>query len=166
MMRWLWLAAIALTLCTPLGGFTQEAEVYLIPMSHLDFFWGGTREECLARGNEIIAAVVRLAEKSPQFRFLLEDENFVANYADTHKGTAELARFRQFVQEGRIEIAPKWAGIFQGLPDGEVHVRNLVIGKRYAQTVFGVDPLVAHLGDLPDYTPQFLWVNAYRENGR
>jgi hypothetical protein len=33
------------------------------------------------------------------------------------------------VKQGRIEIAPKWAAIFQELPDGEVHVRNFQIGK-------------------------------------
>jgi alpha-mannosidase len=141
------------------AALAQEAprppEVYLTPMSHLDFYWGGTREECLARGNEIIAQVVRLARQSAQFRFLLEDEDFVANYVETHKGTDELASFRQFVREGRIEVAPKWAAIFQGLPDGEVQARNLVIGKRYARDVLGVDPQVAHLGDLPDYTLQF-----------
>jgi hypothetical protein len=135
--------------------FGQDTEVYLTPMSHFDFYWGGTREECLARGNHIIAQVVRLARKSPQFRFLLEDENFVANYVETHKGSEELTAFLQFVKDGRIEVAPKWAAIFQGLPDGEVQARNLAIGKRYAQTVLGVDPQVAHLGDLPDYTPQF-----------
>jgi alpha-mannosidase len=129
--------------------------VYITPMSHLDFFWGGTREECLARGNQIIAQVIRLARQHPDFKFLIEDENFVANYMETHKDTEELASFRKFVKEGRIEVAPKWAAIFQGLPDGEVQARNLIIGRRYAREVLGVDPQVAHLGDLPDYTPQF-----------
>jgi alpha-mannosidase len=130
-------------------------DVYFTPFSHLDFYWGGTREECLARGNEIIAKAITLAKRSPDFRFMLEDDDFVANYVESHKGSAELADFKRLVKEGRIEIAPKWAAIFQGLPDGEVHVRNLLIGKQFARTVFGVDPLVAHLGDLPDYTPQY-----------
>ena len=146
--------AALLALCAA-AVFGQDTEVYLTPMSHLDFYWGGTREECLARGNHIIAQVVSLARKSPQFRFLLEDENFVANYVETHKGSEELTAFLQFVKQGRIEVAPKWAAIFQGLPDGEVQARNLAIGKHYARTVLGVDPQVAHLGDLPDYTPQF-----------
>jgi hypothetical protein len=147
--------AAAVWLFGAAAAFGQETEVYLTPMSHLDFYWGGTREECLARGNQIIAKVVHLAQQSPQFRFLLEDENFVANYVESHRGSEDLATFEKFVKEGRIEVAPKWAAIFQGLPDGEVQARNLVIGKRYAQTVLGVDPHVAHLGDLPDYTPQF-----------
>jgi hypothetical protein len=133
----------------------RDTEIYFTPFSHLDFFWGGTREECLARGNGIIAQAVRLAERSPSFRFLLEDDVFVANYVETHKSSPELEALKRLVKEGRIEIAPKWAAIFQGLPDGEVHARNLAIGKRYARDVFGVDARVAHLGDLPDYTPQF-----------
>ncbi len=145
---------LAFLLCVP--AFAQQPlDVYFTPFSHLDFYWGGTREECLARGNHIIAQAVKLARQSPEFRFMLEDNNFVANYVDSHKGSPELADFQRFVKEGRIEIAPKWAAIFQGLPHGEVHVRNMMIGKRYARTVFGVDPPVAHLGDLPDYTPQF-----------
>ncbi len=140
---------------TTLAAQTPMTEVYFMPFSHLDFFWGGTREECLARGNGIIAQAIRLAKQSPDFRFLLEDNVFVANYVDTHRGLPELDDFRRLVREGRIEIAPKWVGIFQGLPDGEVHARNMALGKRYAREVFGVDPLVAHLGDLPDYTPQF-----------
>ena len=127
----------------------QNVEIYFTPFSHLDFFWGGTREECLARGNGIIAKAIQLARQSPKFRFLLEDNVFVANYVDTHPGTPELEELKRLVKEGRIEIAPKWAAIFQGLPNGEVHARNMAIGKRYAKDVFGVDALVAHLGDLP-----------------
>lgn len=139
----------------PQAGGSAMPEVYFTPFSHLDFFWGGTREECLARGNGIIAQAVRLAKESAEFRFLLEDNVFVANYVDSHKSMPEVADLKRLVKEGRIEIAPKWAAIFQGLPDGEVHARNMALGKRYARTVFGVDPQVAHLGDLPDYTPQF-----------
>ena len=35
-----------------------KREIYVIPFSHLDLFWAGTREECLARGNRIIAPYV------------------------------------------------------------------------------------------------------------
>ena len=134
---------------------TEKSEVYLIPFSHLDFFWGGTREECLARGNQIIAKAVVLAKEHPEFKFLIEDDNFLANYVDTHPNSSELADLQKLVKAGRIEIAPKWAAIFQNIPNGEVHVRNFQIGKRYARTVFGVDPQVAHLGDLPGYVSQF-----------
>lgn len=130
-------------------------EVYVVPFSHLDFFWGGTREECLARGNRIIAKAVSIAKKEDSFRFLLEDEDFVANYVESHRNSPDLNEFKRLVKEGHIEISPKWAAIFQDLPDGEILSRNFVYGKRYAKEVFGVDPLTAHLGDLPGYTLQY-----------
>jgi alpha-mannosidase len=132
-----------------------DREIYFTPFSHLDFFWGGTREECLARGNRIIAKAIRLAKESPKFRFLLESNVFVANFVETHQGTPELTDLLRLVKEGRIEVAPIWTGIFQTLPDGEAQVRNLMLGKRYSRSVLGVNPKVAHLGDLPDYTPQY-----------
>jgi hypothetical protein len=52
----------------------QKADIYFVPFSHLDFFWGGTCEECVSRGNRIIAKAIQLAKESPQFRFLLEED--------------------------------------------------------------------------------------------
>ncbi len=139
----------------PNQGGRAAAEVYVVPFSHLDYFWAGTREECLARGNQIIAKAIELARKQPEFRFLIEDNDFLANYVETHGGTRELSELKQLVKVGRVEIAPKWAAIYQNLPDGEAQIRNIAIGKRYAREHFGVDPQVAHLGDLPGYTLQF-----------
>ncbi len=133
----------------------SNSDVYVIPFSHLDLFWAGTREECLSRGNRITSKAVQIALQHPEFRFLLEDDVFVEHYRQTRQGTAELESFKRLVKEGRIEIAPKWAGIYQNLPRGEAHVRNHLYGKRYAREVFGVDPKVSHLGDLPGYTSQY-----------
>src|ERR1035438_8741287 len=150
-------SGLRLALCAllALAASAQQREVFLTPFSHLDFYWGGTREECLARGNYIIAKAIKLAKESSEFRFLLEDEDFVANFVETHQGRPELDDLKRLVKQGQIELAPKWAAIFSGLPDSEIHVRNYTLGKRYAQRVFGVDPQVAHLGDIPDFTPQF-----------
>jgi alpha-mannosidase len=133
----------------------SKADVYVVPFSHLDLFWGGTEEEDLSRGNRIIARAVQLAQEHPEFRFLLEDDVFVANFMDSHKDTLEADALKQLVKAGRIEIAPKWAGIYQNLPRAEALVRNLVYGKRYAQEVFDVDPQVAHVGDIPGFTRQY-----------
>jgi hypothetical protein len=69
----------------------EPRQVYLVPFSHLDFFWAGTREECLARGNRIIARAMQLAKQFPEFRFLIEDDDFVANYVESHNPSDELA---------------------------------------------------------------------------
>jgi len=159
---WILIFACLALLCCPPAASADEVQsagdkpdVYVVPFSHLDLYWAGTREECLSRGNRIITKAVRMATRYPQFRFLIEDEVFVANYVETHQGSPELVQLKQLVKEGRIEISPKWAAILQNLPRGEAWVRNLVYGKRYAREVFGIDPLVANLGDLPGYTSQF-----------
>ena len=46
------------------------AEVCFMPFSHLDFYWGGTREECLARGNEV-ASLCYPPPGAYVFRYLL-----------------------------------------------------------------------------------------------
>ncbi len=109
----------------------------------------------MSRGNRIITKAMRMATRYPQFRFLIEDEVWLADYVETHQDSPELDQLKQLVKEGRIEISPKWAAILQNMPRGEAWVRNIVAGKRYAREVFGVDPLVANLGDLPGYTSQF-----------
>src|SRR5215468_532368 len=137
------------------GARPPKSEVYVVPFSHLDLYWGGTQEECLSRGNRIIMKAIGLAEKHPDFRFLLEDDVFVNNFVESRRGAPELERFEQLVKQGRIEIAPKWAAIYQNLPRAEALARNLVYGKRFARDVFGVDPQVAHLGDIPGFTRQY-----------
>ena len=139
---------------SPRLGPNATDDICLIPFSHLDSMWAGTREECLSRGNRIISKAIQLCEQYPEFRFLLEDNVFVANYVDSHRGTKELETFKDLVKEGRIEIAPKWAGIYQNLPRGEALVRNLIYGKRFARETFQVNPRVAHLGDVPGFTVQ------------
>jgi alpha-mannosidase len=139
----------------PASAGAAQPDVYVVPFSHLDLYWAGTQEECLSRGNRIITKAMRMAAQYPEFRFLIEDEVWLSNYAETHRGSAELDQLKQLVKEGRIEISPKWAAILENLPRGETWVRNFIYGKRYAREVFGVDPKVANLGDLPGYTSQF-----------
>jgi alpha-mannosidase len=149
------IALIALILQLPAFAGSPLPDIYVVPFSHLDLYWAGTQEECLSRGNRIIAKAMRMTTQYPQFRFLIEDEVWLANYVTTHQGSPELDQLKRLVKDGRIEISPKWAAILQNLPRGETWVRNFVYGKLYAREVFGVDPQVANLGDLPGYTSQF-----------
>jgi alpha-mannosidase len=130
-------------------------EIYVVPFSHLDLYWACTQEECLSRGNFVISRAIELAKRYPQYRYLLETEVFVANFVDSHRGTKELEDLKQLVKEGRIEIAPLWAAIYQNQTRGEALARNVIYGKRYAHDVFGVDPMVAHLADIPGFTRQY-----------
>jgi len=99
-----------------------QIDVYVVPFSHFDLFWAGTKEECLSRGNRIITKAVQLATQYPEFCFLVEDEVWMANYLKSHRGLPEVSVLKQLVKERRIELAPKWAGIYQNMPRGEAHV--------------------------------------------
>jgi len=134
---------------------SSSLQVYVVPFSHLDLAWACTQEECLSRGDYIIRRAVELAEKNPQFRFVLESEVFIENFVASHRGTGELDQLKQLVKEGRIEIAPLWADIYQNQTRGEALIRNLTYGKRYARSTFGVDPSVAQLTDIPGFTRQY-----------
>jgi alpha-mannosidase len=144
----------------PVASWAQQQnpsspQVYVVPFAHLDLYWACTQEECLSRGNFIISKAIQLALRYPQYRYLLETEVFVSNFVDSHRGTKELEDFEHLVKQGRIEIAPLWAAIYQNQTRGEALVRNIVYGKRYARDVFGVDPKVAHLADIPGFTRQY-----------
>jgi alpha-mannosidase len=143
----------------PVSSIGQQSsgspEVYVVPFSHLDLYWACTQEECLGRGNFIISTAIQLAQQNPQYRYLLESQVFVADFVERHRGTKELEDFKALVKEGRIEIAPLWAAIYQNQTRGEALVRNVIYGKRYAHDFFGVDSTVALLTDIPGFTRQY-----------
>jgi alpha-mannosidase len=143
-------------LLSQVAGQTPSArQVFVVPFSHFDLFWACTREECLSRGNFVISKAIQLAQQHRDYRFLLESEVFVANYVESHRGTPELEEFKHLVTEGRIEVAPLWAGIYQNQTPEEALVRNLLVGKRYAWEIFHVDPKVANVTDIPGFTLQY-----------
>ena len=129
-------------------------DVYVIPFSHLDLWWGGTKEECLSRGNRVIGKAVQMAKPDPNFRFLIEADIFLANYVDTRRGSSELTDLKELVRKGQIEISPTWTDIMLDLPDGEVIARNFALGRSYVRKEFGVDPTAASFADLPGFPTQ------------
>lgn len=131
----------------------EQKHVHIVPFSHLDLFWLGTREECLSRGNHLINKAMSLLEKHEDFRFLLETMNFVDNYLSCFP--EEFQRIKSLIEKGQLEFAPLWSAIYLNLPSGETLARNLLYGRRFALKVFDCNHSTAHFGDLPGYTPQY-----------
>jgi len=131
----------------------KAAQLYLIPFAHTDLFWLGSQEECLSRGNRIISEVIRIAKKYRNFCFLFEDAVFVKHFLDTHPEKKE--DLIRLLEEGRIEVGPKWAGIYQNAQSGEDLVRNTLYAKQFLREELNVDTKTVHFGDLPGFTPQF-----------
>ena len=62
----------------------RKAVVYLIAFAHLDLFWAGSREECLSRGAEVILTALRLLERYPDYRFMIESVNFLDYFHEAY----------------------------------------------------------------------------------
>lgn len=130
----------------------EANRIFIVPFSHLDLFWAGTREECLSRGSVIIRTALDLLEICPEYRFMIESVNFVEYYLAVHPG--EKARICSLLAEKRLEIIPMRAITYQQLPSGETLVRNFLSGIRFCREEFGRSGIVATLSDVPGVTPQ------------
>lgn len=136
----------------------KKAIVYLIPFSHLDLFWAGTREECLSRGAEIIFTALRLLEKYPDYHFMIEAVNFLDYFCSAWPD--QLPVLKRFLTEQRLEICPARSLIYTQLPSGETLVRNYLYGREICERLFGFSGKTATLSDIPGITPQLPQITA------
>lgn len=130
----------------------KDKRIFVIPSSHLDSCWLGTREECLSRGNEILSIAIALARKDEDFRFYWETVLFLRDFLKNHP--EKLDKLKRLVHKGKIELLARWQGLWQH-HTGEMQVRNVVYAKKFIQEKFGVNPLSSHIMDIPSSTPQF-----------
>lgn len=131
----------------------SEIQAYLVPFSHMDLFWLGAREECLSRGNRVISEAMAMADKHPEFRFLIEDLVFINHFLQCHPEKKD--RLKALLKDGQIEIGPKWAGIDQTPQIGEDLVRNSLYPLMYLEKELDYTPKTIHTGDLPGWTTQY-----------
>lgn len=131
----------------------SDIKAYVVPFSHMDLFWLGSYEECLSRGSRVIKEAMDMAQKYPEFRFLIEDLVFVNYFLKCHP--EKKTELKDLVQKGQIELGPKWAGIDQTPQVGEDLVRNSMYALDYLEKEFGYAPKTMHTGDLPGWTPQY-----------
>lgn len=136
----------------------QRAVIAHIPQSHLDLFWLGNYKVCLERGADVIRQYLDRCHATEDETFLLETgifaEQFLARYP------AYRPILRALVQAGRVEIGAAYIDRWEHLTQGESHIRNIQLGKRWYRAVFGDDnQLVAH-PDLPGLVPQIAQIYA------
>ncbi len=130
----------------------HDNAVYLIPFSHLDLFWAGSREECLSRGAEIIQTALRLLDQFPEYRFMIEAVNFLEYFRAAFPEM--IPALERHVASGRLEVIPMRSIIYTQLPSGETLVRNFLYGRELCERWFGFSGGTATLSDIPGITPQ------------
>ncbi len=137
---------------------------WVIPHTHWEGAVFKTREEYLEMGLPNIVKAMRLLREQPSFRFTLDQVAYVRPFLERYP--AEVADFRRFLAEGRLELA----GALDIMPDvnmpgGETFVRQMQYGKGYYRDKLGVDVTTGWLLDTFGHhaqMPQLLAQGGYK----
>jgi alpha-mannosidase len=112
--------------------------VYIVPHTHWEGAVFKTREEYLEIGLPHILKALYLLKKYPEYRFVLDQMCYVRPFIERYP--AEVASFRQFLSEGRLQIAGGTDTMHDNnIPSGESIVRQYLLSKSYFRNVLGYD---------------------------
>ena len=135
-----------------------EGVVNLLGQSHIDLAWLWTIKEARRKVGRTFSSMIRLLEEYPEFRYtqsqaklydiLLSDYPTLAKDVRTH------------IASGRWEVTGStWVEPDCNIPSGESLVRQVLHGKRFFKTQFGIDTDIFWVPDSFGYSaalPQIL----------
>ncbi len=118
---------------------------YLVPHTHYDVAWAFSKEEYLKINETILEQALELM-KAPEFKFCLE-QAFLLKEMEK-RNPALFKSIKKMIKAGRLEIVDgQYLMADTMLPNGEVLIRDILVGKRYCKEKFGVDVPVAWAAD-------------------
>jgi alpha-mannosidase len=128
------------------GPAPKKDTFWVVPHTHWEGAVFKTREEYLEMGLPNILKAMRLLREQPTFKFTLDQVAYVRPFLERYP--SEVADFRRFLSEGRIQLA----GALDVMPDvnmpgGETFVRQIQYGKGYYREKLGVDVTASWLID-------------------
>ena len=116
----------------------QQADIHLTGNAHIDAAWLWPSTETVEVVRQTFGTALQLMDEYPKYTY----SQSAAAYDDwlEQKYPPEFQRIQQRVKEGRWEmLGGMWVEPDLNMPDGESQVRQLLVGKRYFQSRFGVD---------------------------
>src|SRR5271170_7930446 len=116
----------------------QQANIHLTGNAHIDAAWLWPWTETVEAVRQTFGTALQLMNEYPKYTYTQS----AAAYDEwmEQKYPAEFNQIKQRVNEGRWEmVGGMWVEPDLNMPDGESQVRQLLIGKRYFQSRFGVD---------------------------
>jgi alpha-mannosidase len=116
----------------------QQADIHLTGNSHIDAAWLWPWTETVEVVRQTFGTALQLMNEYPNYTY----SQSAAQYDEwlEQKYPAEFDQIKQRVNEKRWEmVGGMWIEPDLNMPDGESQVRQLLIGKRYFQSRFGVD---------------------------
>ncbi len=116
----------------------QQADIHLTGNAHIDAAWLWPWTETVEVVRQTFGTALQLMDEYPKYTYTQS----AAAYDEwmEQKYPPEFDEIQQRVKEGRWEmVGGMWVEPDLNMPDGESQVRQLLIGKRYFQSRFGVD---------------------------
>jgi alpha-mannosidase len=122
----------------PLGEWLKQFSIRAAGNSHIDMAWLWPWTETVMVTRNTFASALQLMREFPDFTFTMASAQ---TYAWMEEKYPDIFReIQQRVKEGRWEvIGGMWVEPDLNLPDGESLTRQVLFGKRYFQSRFGVD---------------------------
>ncbi len=142
--------------------YLQQFKIHAVGNSHIDMAWLWPWTETVEVVRNTFQSVLDLMREYPGFKFTMSSartyEWIEEKYPDMFK------QIEQRVREGRWEvIGGMWVEPDLNMPDGESLTRQILVGKRYFQSRFGVDVKIGWNPDSFGYNAQLPQI--YKKSG-
>jgi alpha-mannosidase len=140
----------------------QQADIHLTGNAHIDAAWLWPWSETVEVVRQTFGTALQLMDEYPKYTF----SQSAAAYDEwlEQKYPPEFDQIKERVSQRRWEmVGGMWVEPDLNMPDGESQVRQLLIGKRYFQSRFGVDVRIGWNPDTFGYNWQLPQI--YKRSG-
>jgi alpha-mannosidase len=152
----------AQTKLTALKPWLQQFTIHAVGNSHIDMAWLWPWTETVEVVRNTFQSVLDLMREYPDFKFTMSSARTYEWIEE--KYPAMFKEIQQRVREGRWEvIGGMWVEPDLNMPDGESLTRQILVGKRYFQSRFGVDVKIGWNPDSFGYNWQLPQI--YKKSG-
>jgi alpha-mannosidase len=140
----------------------QQFKIHAVGNSHIDMAWLWPWTETVEVVRNTFQSVLDLMREYPDFKFTMSSARTYEWVEE--KYPAMFKEIEQRVKEGRWEvIGGMWVEPDLNMPEGESLTRQILVGKRYFQSRFGVDVKVGWNPDSFGYNWQVPQI--YKKSG-
>jgi alpha-mannosidase len=123
----------------------MKRKIYVVPHTHYDVVWAFNKEDYFFINSSILKKAAQMI-KDGEFRFLIE-QTYPLEMIE-HLDPDLFADLEEAIRSGKIEIVDgQYIMADPMIPGGEVLIREILFGKRYAKEKFDVDIPVAWVAD-------------------
>jgi len=152
----------AQTKLAALQPWLQQFTIHAVGNSHIDMAWLWPWTETVEVVRNTFQSVLDLMREYPDFKFTMSSARTYEWIEE--KYPSMFAEIQQRVRQGRWEvIGGMWVEPDLNMPDGESLTRQILVGKRYFQSRFGVDVKIGWNPDSFGYNWQLPQI--YKKSG-